>query len=468
MGLIFLDADLVSPGLGITSASTDVAWVTGGFQALLATRMSDEPQPAVEVVQGWEVTLLNAILGIKNSILVDAGALADVFLPLFDETLRVSVVQANGGSPSIMALGSVTHVYGHSAVIGEGAAFFWSNGQLKLGFNDAYWALNPDLSAPAPPTPPGEVGKTIVSNEGATPAAEFIETNYARKFHIKQLTLEHDGGASLNGLTKRSLGTVPQLDFLEFPFLDGGAYILLEQSGSSYTLGLQGNLELASNLGGVSATSRYTVQNGVGQSWTFEGSLDADVNVVELDLDVAGEVDLATNDLAFSATGEMTIEQLFALGVAGAFGRDAGTRYWYLYAAVDLQGAPMIETGTVAFYAFKGGVAHHLDLEVNGTCNILTPLAYASNADQCVNPGNNWSFLAGTVVAPSEAYGGPRTVHVDGQLVISSEGSVDIGRCGSALAAHTRWRSPYLRSDQSQFIGDAKRSRRIRGRSRCG
>lgn len=424
MGLVFLDARLAAGGIGVEEATTDVAWVAGGFQALLAKSLGGNPEQVT--AHGWKVDLLNAALGIKNSVLIDAGALGDVQVPFFEEPLRVTLKMINGGTPSMKAIGSVARLFGHTAVIGEGAGFFWHQGELKLGFTDARWAFNGDLEAPQPPEKPGDFQDVLVANQGYETDLEFLKSNYARKFHLKMLTVRSNGVVDLYGTSKRSLGTVPQLDFLEYPFLDGGAHILLEQQGDAYILGLEGNLELAGNLGGVSAATRYTVQNGAEKTWTFEGGIDATVKVVELDLDVAGEVDLVTKDLFFNATGEFTIEQLLTVDAAGAFGRQGSTRYWFVYAALDLQGVPIVETGFVSFYSFKGGVAHNLDVGVSGTCGILEPIAFAQNANQCVDGGVAWTFLAGTVLAPSEAYGGDQTVHVDGTLMISAQGSVDI------------------------------------------
>jgi hypothetical protein len=179
----------------------------------------------------------------------------------------------------------------------------------------------------------------------------------------------------------------------------------VERTGSSYALGLRGNLELASNLGGVSAESRYTVQNGEEVSWSFAGDLVADVNVVTLELSVLGDVDLQTRDLFFAASGGFTIEEVLSFQANGAFGRQGSTRYWFVQASVDLQGTPVIETGAVAFYAFQGGMAHNLAAAASGPCNITNPQAFAQNANQCVDGGVAWTFMAGTVLAPSEAYG---------------------------------------------------------------
>jgi len=425
MGLVFFDAQLSANAIGVPNATTDLAWVANGFQALFAKALGGTTE--MVTAHGWEVELLNAALGIKNSVLIDAGALGNVHLPFFDESIRVLLKMTNGGSPHMEAIAPVAHLFGHTAVIGEGAGFFWDGGQLKLGFTDAQWAFNGNLDNPQPPSNPGGIDGALVSNQGAQTTIEFLNSSYARKFHLKYLTLEADGDAHLYGATRRSLSSVPSLDFLDYPFLDGGAWILLEQqSGSTWVLGLEGNLELAANLGGVSAVTRYTVSNGTEGDWTFEGSIDADVNVVHFGLDVDGEVDLATKDVFFNATGQLTVEQLFGVDAAGAFGRQGSTRYWYVFAALDLQGVPIFDTGFVSFFAFKGGVAHNLELGQSGPCSALEPVAFAQNADQCVDGGVDWTFLAGTVLAPSQAYGGAETVHVDGTLVISSQGSVDI------------------------------------------
>jgi hypothetical protein len=429
MGLIFLNARLTAPGIGMEDTASHVAWVAAGFQTLLAQSFGGVTETTT--VQGWEVNLLNAALGLRNSVLVDAGALGDVHLPLFNQAIRVVLKQTNGGTPSMSAVGPVARHYGHTVVIGEGGAFFWHGGALKLGFTDARWAFNGDLDAPQPQAPPQgglhpwqQVDAFAV--EGYQTSLEFLKNSYQRSFHIRYLTLTADGGADLFGTTQRSLASVPELNFLNYPFLSGGAWILLEQQGTSYTLGLRGNLELAGNLGGVQATTRYTVQNGQETTWTFEGALQAGVNVVDLDLQVAGEVDLTTRDVFFYGTGGFTVQELFQVEATGAFGRQGTTRYWFVQASLDLQGTPLIDTGILAFYSFKGGMAHNLQAGAAGTCGILDPVAFAQNANQCVDASVNWTFLAGTVLAPSEGYGGDSTVHVDGTFMISSQGSIDI------------------------------------------
>ena len=437
MGLVFPDAHLRSNNLGLNQIETDTAWVAAGFQSLIA-KAGDAVGDAE--FGDWNVDLLNLVVGIKNSILIDAGALGEVYLPFFDETMRVRLHQTNGGGSTMKAIAPVAHVYGHTAIIGEGAVFFTYSGNVLLGFNDAKWAFNGNLDAPTPPSSPSSGGGILGPNTFKAPGTQnvtrldFIKENYKRKFHIRNLVLEANGdaymvkqqGNNFVPTNKMALWEVPSLDFLNFPFLDGGAWISLEQQGTTYTLGLEGKLELASNLGGISASTHYSFKNGQEQIWEFEGAVNADVKAVHFSLEVGGEVDLTNKDIFFYAVGNLTIEELFEVQAEGAFGRQQGERYWFISAALNFDGLPIVDTGFVAFYSFKGGIAHHIKHSLTGNCSILDTQTLVKNANDCVDFSNDWTFLAGTVIAPSEGYGGDTTIHVSGELIISEQGGVDI------------------------------------------
>src|SRR5690606_19356067 len=248
-----------------------------------------------------------------------------VYVPFFGEDVLVAfepAVSPTGGRWRPRTLAPVAHDYGSTAVVGGLGTFVpQPNGVLALRFPNALWALDGDLAA-EPSTIDTSAGDALMSSlpgvtdieedvarlyEDSVATAETALNLYQLQLLLKDLTLHPDSAIDLGGTDWRTLAKVPALDMFGFPYLGAGAEVGVKREGTTYAIGLRGDLRLADVLQAKAAPSWYYHQDGAETRWAFEGVGvkfgDFPESPVTFSLIVGGDVDLQRLALSFTGAG---------------------------------------------------------------------------------------------------------------------------------------------------------------------
>jgi len=483
VGVLYHDAELAlteggSAGSSLTFTG-DLAWTSAGATTYLTGAVGDANGELH--IGGWrftEVTDLE-LLVVDGQVVRFTRPHGKVYVPFFGEDVLVAfepAVSPTGGRWRPRTLAPVAHDYGSTAVVGGLGTFVpQPNGVLALRFPNALWALDGDLAAD-PNTLDTSAGDALIDGlPGVTDAerdlarlyddsvatAETLLNLHELQLLLKDLTIHPDGGVDLGGSEWRTLAKVPTLDMYGFPYLGAGAEVGVKREGGAYAIGLRGELRLADVVEAKAAPSWYYHQDGRETRWAFEGVGvsfgDFEGSPVSFDLVVGGVVDTQRLALSFTGAGSLTVEELISVEAIGLFGViDTGgalpDAFWFVSAGVDLanMGTPVNVNvqgvDVLAFYAFRGGIASKLRIDVGGgECRVDDgdPAAaklpsIATRALECYDPDLPVSFLAGTLIGSpvqggrvSELYG--KVWHLDANLV------VNLGKGGDMQLAGQGW-----------------------------
>lgn len=477
VGVLYTDAELRTgggDGVAPDVFRADVAWTSAGASAFTERELGTN---GVYEWGGWRFT---GVTGLALSIVEDrvvrftrpSGRLR---LEWFGQDVPVAFAP-DGAGWRVRTLAPVAQDYGSTAVVG-GVGTFVRVGvdRWALRFPNALWALDGDLAAdPAtvdvasgeallaslPPT--GDLGEDLAGvYDDAVATAETALNLYRLQLLLKDLTLHPDGAVDLGGQAWRTLARVPALDLFGFPYLGAGAEIGVRRQGGRYGIGLRGDLKVAEVVEATAAPSWFEHADGRAARWVFEGVGakfgDFEGSPVTFAVALGGVIDVQRGDLSFTGAGSLTLPDVLSVEAIATFGvvqqAVAGPDFfWYVGAAVDLaaMGRPIhvnvSGVDVLAFYAFRGGLASKLRLDVGaGDCRVddgnvpqgVLP-SIAANALDCYDPDLALSLLAGTVIgspvqggAGSEGYG--ILWHLEANLV------VNLGRGGDLQLAGRGW-----------------------------
>ncbi len=483
VGVLYHDAEFTlsdsgTVGSGATFAG-DLAWTSAGASAYLTGELGDENGRLQ--LGGWTFTDVTGLelLVVDDQVVRFTRPHGMVHLPFFGEDVPVGFQPAHrptGPQWLPVTIAPVAHSYGSTAVVG-GLGVFVNEPNLRLGlrFPSAVWALDGDLAAD-PTTLDPSAGEALIDGlPGLTDAekdlarlyddsvstAETLLNAFQLQLLLKDLTLHSDGSVDLGGQEWRTLARVPALDMFGFPYLGAGAEIAVKREAGSYAIGLRGELRLADVLEAKAAPSWYWHANGRETRWAFEGVGvkfgDFEESPVTFSLVVGGVVDLQRLALSFTGGGSLTIPDVVSVEALGLFGIvDTGgplpEPFWFVSAGVDLANIDrpinvnVQGVDVLAFYAFRGGIASNLRIDVGGgDCRVddgdvaaaVLP-SIATHALECFDPDLPVSFLAGTLIgSPVQGGAAPplygKLWHLDANLV------VNLGKGGDLQLAGQGW-----------------------------
>ncbi len=479
VGVLYPDAEIALEGAGTGGGDAvfkgDLAWTSAGASAFLGGDLGDENGNLD--LGGWRFTKVTSLelLVVDDQVIRFTRPGGMVHLPFFGQDVPVAFVPW-GERWRVRTLAPVARDYGSTAVVGGVGTFLPAPGDtLTLRFPNALWALDGDLASD-PSTLDTSAGDALLDSlpgvtdieediseayDDSVATAETALNLYQLQLLLKDLTLHGDGAVDLGGREWRTLAKVPALDMFGFPYLGAGAEIGVKREDGSYAIGLRGELKLADVLEANAAPSWYYHSGGQETRWAFEGVGvkfgDFEESPVTFSLVVGGVIDLQRFALAFTGGGSLTIPDVVSVDALGLFGlMDTGGAlpdpFWFVSAGVDLAniGHPINVKvqgiDVLAFYAFRGGIASNLRIDVGGgdcrvddgdVANLVLP-SIATNALECYDPDLPVSFLAGTVIGspvqnPSlEALYG-KLWHLDANMV------VNLGKGGDLQIAGQGW-----------------------------
>ncbi len=461
-------------------APAEVAWTSAGYQTVYTSPWGSANKGPF-TWGGWPFTIVQKthIDFVDSTIVHTQPAVATVHVPMFDENVPVTITPLyhndRFGRPAyrIATAGPVAHDFGHSGVLaGQGTFQFVPgtlDGKLELTFPNAVWALSSKWASDPTklnttaadnvmgslPSDGGLLDQAKTDYSNAKNTANTIINLYKLELLLNDLTFTSDGNASLGGTTWQTLLDVPALEIGKFPYLGAGAEIGVKHTGDKYGIGLKGNLSIDGMVKADVAPSWYYVSSGHDRGWDFEGVTlgydGGDASPVSFAVTVGGAVDFQTDDVRFSGGGSLTVEKKFNIGVAGTFGQQSGTPYWFVYASTDLAkaGTPIVVrvdgAPVLAFYQFEGGVGSHLTLTTLGQGNQACRAdngylpdgklpSVLVHAGECVDPTDPFNFLAGTVIGyidqskDSATYG--LLWHLKGELILNASKNLTIAGQG--------------------------------------
>ena len=473
------ESDVASSYSMTAPAKAEVAWTSAGYQTVYDSPWGTANHGAF-TWGGWPFNIVQKshIDFVDSTIVNTQPAVATVHLPMFDEDVPVTITPLYRndrlGRPAyrIATAGPVAHDFGHGGVLaGQGTFQLMSgpSGDLQLTFPNAVWALSSkwasdptklnttaaDNVMSSLPSAGGLGEKAKTDYTKAKDTADTLINLYKLELLLNDLTFTPDGNVSLGGSTWQTLLDVPALEIGKFPYLGAGAEIGIKHTGDKYGIGLKGNLSIDGMVKADVAPSWYYVSSGHDRGWDFEGVTlgydGGDASPVSFVVTASGAVDFKTDDVRFSGGGSLTVEKQFNIGVAGTFGQQSGTPYWFVYASTDLAkaGTPIIVrvegAPVLAFYQFDGGVGSHLKLTTYGQGNQACRAddgylpdgklpSVLSNASECVDATDPFNFLAGTVIGyidqskDSSTYG--LLWHLKGELVLNASKNLTIAGQG--------------------------------------
>lgn len=473
---------LVSTTGGPRRETPAIAWTSSGFQATHpATAGADDD---TVTYRDWTVDIVSrGSLAIVDSVQVrEARAIGALALPFFGKHLLTTVRVNAAGYASLTPLAMpVATDYGETVMVADQARFdVYGN----LVFDRAAWALsevyasdpqslpsitvahairraldpNLDVSLLADPYP-SELEASLAAIDGAAGGLRL-------QLPFNGLTLTADGDVRVNGDTWSTLASTPELDVHGFPYMSSGdAAVGVKRDGDEYAIGLRGQIALGGIAKAEVAPLWYYHREGAEDRWRFEG-----VSVgygdptggisqkVSFGITAGGTVPLSGGSgFELSGSGSLSVElsstKSISVEVVGVFGMNdqgggAPIPYWFVLAALDLN-PPIYVTAqgadVLAFYAFRGGVGHNLQLDLatgsDDQCAVDDGAGWtadarpslAKNALDCFDDSNDFAFQAGTLIGwpargSSHLYG--FVWHVDANLVVNSSGSVILGGSG--------------------------------------
>lgn len=481
VGLLYPRAELRlgTGGDSYSSFTAHLAWTSAGASTMVAVPIGDGNGSVT--LGDWtfhDVTGLELVV-VDDQVVRFTRPSGLVTLPWFGQDVPVSFTPTPGalGGWSVRTLAPVATDYGGTAVVGGVGTFVRTGvGTQALRFPNALWALDGDLAAD-PATIDSSAGDALIASlpeigtatedlqeayDDAVATSETALNLYKLQLLLKDLTLHADGSVDLGGREWRTLAKVPALDMFGFPYLGAGAEIGVRRDGDSYGIGLRGELKLGDAIEANAAPSWYVHSGGKEEQWRFEGVGvkfgDFEGSPVTFSVVVGGVVDLQRLALSFTGAGSLTIPDVLSIEALALFGvveQDGPIPvdfFWFVSAGVDLatMGRPINinvqGVDVLAFYAFRGGIASHLRIDVGGgDCRVddgnvpeLILPSIATNALDCYDPALAVSFLGGTVIgspvqggAGSQGYG--ILWHLDTNLVIN------LGKGGDLQLAGQGW-----------------------------
>ncbi|HET8984328.1 MAG TPA: hypothetical protein VFN03_01090, partial [Trueperaceae bacterium] len=479
VGLLYPNGELRMPAGGgsYTAFETHIAWTSVGTTANASVPLG---QDGAVHIGGWnftDVTGLELVV-VDDQIVSFTPPSGTVRLDWFGKDVPVSFTPnaAAVGGWTVRTLAPVATDYGSTAVVGGVGTFVRStNNTIVLRFPNALWALDGDLASD-PATIDTSAGDALIASvpplgettddlaqayEDAIASSETVLNLYQLQLLLKDLTLYGDGSVDLHHTQWRTLAKVPALDMFGFPYLGAGAEIGVRREGGSYAIGLRGELKLGDIVQANAAPSWYVHSGGVEERWEFEGVGvkygDFENSPVQFSVVVGGVIDLQRLALSFTGAGSLTVGERLsveALALFGVMEQDGPLPdfFWFVSAGVDLANmnrpinVNVQGVDVLAFYAFRGGIASKLRIDVGGgECRVddgnvpemILP-TIATNALECYDPDLLVSFLGGTVIgspvqggAGSAAYG--IIWHLDANLV------VNLGKGGDLQIAGQGW-----------------------------
>jgi hypothetical protein len=483
VGVLYHDAEFTLSDSGtVGSGATftgDLAWTSAGATAYLTGELGDE-NGRLEL-GGWTFTDVTGLelLVVDDQVVRFTRPHGMVYLPFFGEDVPVGFQPAyrpTGPQWLPITIAPVAHSYGSTAVVG-GLGVFVNEPNLRLGlrFPSAVWALDGDLAAD-PNTIDASTGEALIDGlpgltdaerdlartyDDAVSTAETLLNVFQLQLLLKDLTLHPDGSVDLGGSQWRTLAKAPTLNMYGFPYLGAGAEIGVKREGGQYAIGLRGELRLADVLEAKAAPSWFYHQGGQETRWAFEGVGvkfgGFEESPVTFSLVVGGVIDTQRLALSFTGGGSLTLPDLVSVEALGLFGIvDTGgplpDPFWFVSAGVDLANmARPINVNVqgvdvLAFYAFRGGIASHLRIDVGGgDCRVddgdvaaaVLP-SISTHALECYDPDLPISFLAGTLIgSPVQGGAAPplygKIWHLDANLV------VNLGKGGDLQLAGRGW-----------------------------
>jgi hypothetical protein len=479
VGVLYFDGEASLAGAALDGGDLtfkgDLAWTSAGVSGYLTGQLGDGSGEFQ--LLGWEFTDVKGLelLFVDSQLVRFNRPNGKVYLPFFGEDVAVAF-EPYGAKWRVRTLAPVARDYGSTAVVGGVGTFVQvAMDEMVLRFPNALWALDGDLAA-EPSTIDTSAGDALMSSlpgvtdieedvaqlyEDSVATAETALNLYQLQLLLKDLTLHPDGAIDLGGKDWRTLAKVPALDMFGFPYLGAGAEIGVKREGTTYAIGLRGDLRLADVLQAKAAPSWYYHQDGAETRWAFEGVGvkfgDFPESPVTFSLVVGGVVDLQRLALSFTGAGSLTLPDVVSVEALGLFGviETSGPlpdTFWFVTAGVDLanMGKPINVNvqgvDVLAFYAFRGGIASKLRIDVGGgDCRVddadvpnLRLPTIATNALECYDPDLPVSFLAGTLIgspvqggAVSDLYG--KVWHLDANLVLN------LGKGGDMQLAGAGW-----------------------------
>ncbi len=479
VGLLYPNAELRMPAGGdsYTAFETHIAWTSGGTTANASVPLGQDGKLHIG---GWDFTDVTGLelVVVDDQIVSFTPPSGTVRLAWFGKDVPVSFspnATAVGGW-AVRTLAPVATDYGSTAVVGGVGTFLRStNNTIVLRFSNALWALDGDLASD-PATIDTSAGDALIASlpqlgettdelaqsyEDAVATSETVLNLYRLQLLLKDLTLYGDGSVDLNHTQWRTLAKVPALDMFGFPYLGAGAEIGVRREGGKYAIGLRGELKLGDVVQANAAPSWYVHSDGTEERWEFEGVGvkygDYEDSPVQFSVVVGGVIDLQRLALSFTGAGSLTVGEKLsveALALFGVMEQDGPLPdfFWFVSAGVDLANmnrpinVSVQGVDVLAFYAFRGGIASKLRIDVGGgDCRVddgnvpeLVLPSIATNALECYDPDLPVSFLGGTVIgspvqggAGSAAYG--IIWHLDANLV------VNLGKGGDLQIAGQGW-----------------------------
>jgi hypothetical protein len=473
VGLLYIDAELRSgSGSGASLFKGDVAWTASGASLYLNAPLGTNGALSLG---GWSFTDVTGLelLVVDDQVVRFTRPRGSVYLPFFGSSARVAFEPKAGGW-SVSTLAPVAQDYGRTAVVGGIGTFVPAGNVLVLRFPSALWALDGDLSSD-PTTVDGSAGQGLLESladvgavgedelelyDDSVTTTETLLNLFKLQLLLKDLTLRPNGAVDLGGQAWRTLAKIPTLDMYGFPYLAAGAQIGVKRiENDRYAIGLKGELKLDDLIEAKAAPSWYEHQKGKEVRWVFEGVGakfgDFKDSPVTFSLVLGGVIDFEKSALAFTGAGSITIPKIVSIEALALFGvsginTSSPDVFWFVMAGVDLAAiekpinVKVNGVDVMAFYAFRGGIASRMKLEVGGgKCRVddgnipqLILPSISKNAVDCYDPKMKVSFLAGTVIGSpavggSDSYG--RVWHVDANLV------VNIGQGSSVQLAGQGW-----------------------------
>ncbi|WP_189075061.1 PKD domain-containing protein, partial [Deinococcus sedimenti] len=400
MGVVLPGAELTI-GAPIVSGtpvrvSAPVAYTLGGY----ATGF--EFTPTGLSVGGWAIKSGPLKAAISGSVISSLSGKGSLTVPMVNEPLELAI----GWNPQLGNPGAkwevksdvavANHTFGRTALdLGKPTWEFGGDGKANLIFPNAKWNL------------------------GGVSGAEV-------KLPLYNLTFVPDGSVSLGGKDWASATGLTNFTLFDYPFPTAEVGARREADGQ-YTLSLRGKLQLteALPLGAAAEPVSFWIKDGRDVKIVFEKiRIFGEIKTVDFDVSVSAMFQDDQN-LEFIGEGSIKVAKKIAVAVKAGFGRDNGTGYGFLWAAVASSGLkPFVTVGAVGFYEFSGGVGINMVWK-DGQFDVPPVKAIPpAGAARVVNV----AIQAGTVFGTAIDNG--TTAHFRGTLGVDSEGTVAIKAVG--------------------------------------